>query len=142
MINIVGKTFCDFRKRSFYIDRQLMCSCLVLFFNLKGYGWVSLSIGEGATDWNQLKGEPEFLSLDKVKDEFAYPISGVEQLEKYRGEKVLAVAEYRLNESADFCIGVYFKCENNSFSIIEEDNCLCCIDGVAEELLPVSSLLL
>lgn len=129
-MKVAGDAFCEFRGRSFYINGQVVCSCLVLFIRFLRCGWISLTIGEGIIEWSSLEEDPDLLELEDVDDEFAYPVISLYQLRSYLGREVLGVFEYRLEKANNICVGVYFKCKGDGFSVVEEDGCLCFFDGV------------
>lgn len=127
---LTNQSFKNFRFRSFFIEKELICNFLVLFFETSSSGWFSLSIDEGLSKLSPEKTEPKITSLDEIKDDFAYPISEAKELNKYINKKIKSIAEYRINEINEGCIGMYFDCGECGFSVLENDGCLSIVDGV------------
>ena len=71
---LVNEYFKDFRLRSFFIEKKLVCRMLVLFFQTSISGWLSLTIGEGVSKLSLESSEPELLDIDNINDDFAYPV--------------------------------------------------------------------
>lgn len=80
---LVSEHIKDFRGRSFFINNELVCEILMLFFRTSISGWVSLSINEGIAIFSQVESEPFLLDLNEINDEFAYPIKNIPQLTDY-----------------------------------------------------------
>ncbi|MGY2261935.1 hypothetical protein [Pseudomonas sp. SDO55104_S430] len=121
---------CDVRFRSFFMSGDLVCEFLVLFFRVSMTGWVSLTISEGASKFIVLKSEPVLLDLSEVSDDFAYPVSSLNSLDRFLGLEIVAVYEYRVKNVEEGCIGVYLDFGSSGLSIIESDECLSVVDGV------------
>ena len=127
---IIGDRICEFRFRSFFISRSLVCEMLVLFFRFSGAGWVSLDIGEGVLRILSVGSEPKLLGLDEISDDFAYPIRKTGELNKYFDKELLAVYKYGVMNVEDGCVGVYFDFGNCGFSVFESEDGLSIVDGV------------
>lgn len=135
VMDFLGKEFSGFRVRSFYMSGDLVCACLVLFFKTSDSRWFSLTIGEGVALYHSEAVEPKLLDLCDINDEFAYPVREVNLLDRYLGECVFSVFEYRLKCASDICVGVYFNCGNCGFSVLEAESCLFMHDGKSMDLL-------
>ncbi|MCL6350701.1 hypothetical protein [Pectobacterium polaris] len=118
-----------FRGRSFFIESELICNMVVLFFQTTMSGWVSLSINEGTSKFSLEDSEPLLLDLSGIDDEFAYPIQVVSDLSDYLGRRIVNIYEYRVRYVENGCVGVYFDLELGGFSILERDGCLSVING-------------
>ncbi|MDU1575993.1 MAG: hypothetical protein E6868_22510 [Pantoea sp.] len=129
-----NETFNNFRCRSFFIEKELICQILVLFFKTSSSGWMSLTIDEGVSKLSREPCEPSLLDIKKIDDEFAYPVQDVKDLTCYIGKKILNTYEYRINKIEEGCIGVYFDCGDCGFSVLEVDGCLSIIHGVSDDL--------
>lgn len=129
-----NETFNNFRCRSFFIEKELICQILVLFFKTSSSGWMSLTIDEGVSKLSREPCEPSLLDIKKIDDEFAYPVQDVKDLTCYIGKKILNTYEYRINKIEEGCIGVYFDCGDCGFSVLEVDGCLSIIHGVSDNL--------
>ena len=129
---LIGRFFRDFRFRSFFIEDELVCRVLVLFFRVSVSGWISLSIDEGVLKLTHENSEPMLLNVNDIDDEFAYPVQTATELDEYVGKKIINVYEYRVNGIEDGSVGAYFECENEGFSILEIDGCLFISDGKYE----------
>lgn len=86
---LIGRFFRDFRFRSFFIEDELVCRVLVLFFRVSVSGWISLSIDEGVLKLTHENSEPMLLNVNDIDDEFAYPVQTVTELDEYVGKKLL-----------------------------------------------------
>lgn len=124
--------FCEFRARSFYIEREKICDVLVLFFKLHLQGWVSLSIGEGVAIFSHGLREAEYQIVESLDDEFAYPVSVVNSLRKYLDKKISGIYEYRIEGVKEGCLGIYFDCGDCGLSVLEYDGCLTFTDGMCD----------
>ena len=82
-----NETFENFRCRSFFIEKELICQILVLFFKTSSSGWMSLTIDEGVSKLSREPCEPSLLDITKIDDEFAYPVQDVKGLTCYIGKK-------------------------------------------------------
>lgn len=128
---IVGEEICEFRFRSFFLSGSLISEMLVLFFRFSKSGWVSLDIGEGVSRILLLESEPVLMNTDPSSDEFVYPVQSSSRLDKYFGKKLISVSEYRISAIEECCVGVYFDFGGCGFSVLESDDNLSLIDGVA-----------
>ncbi|MGZ0703628.1 hypothetical protein [Pseudomonas piscis] len=131
---LINEVLCDVRFRSFFMNGNLICEFLVLFFKLSDSGWMSLTIGEGESSFIKLDSEPELLGLSEINDEFAYPVNSLVWLSKYQGLEILSVYEYRLSDIDEGCIGVYLDFGGCGISVIESDDCLSIKDGIVQFL--------
>ncbi|MGQ3902905.1 hypothetical protein [Mixta calida] len=129
MMMLVNECFKDFRLRSFFIEKKLVCRMLVLFFQTSVSGWLSLTIGEGVLKLSLESSEPELLDIDNINDDFAYPVQAAAELAHYVGKKITGIYEYKMEEIEDGSIGIYFECGNEGFSILENESCLFSVDG-------------
>ncbi|MGD8107980.1 hypothetical protein ACQE32_15205 [Pantoea sp. FN0302] len=127
---LANEYFKDFRFRSFYIEDEMVCRMLVLFFQCSDSGWVSLSIDEGVLTWTYEKTEPELRDIKDIDDEFAWPVQTANELASYVGKKITDIYEYKLEGIEEGSIGVYFECGNKGFSVLEHEGCLFLFDGV------------
>lgn len=127
---IIGEKICDFRFRSFFMSRSLVCKMLVLFFRFSRSGWISLDIGEGVLRILPVDPEPEILGLNDISDDFAYPIQSSDELDRYLGKDLLAVFKYVIQDVEDGCVGVYFDFGKCGFSVLESEDNLYITDGV------------
>lgn len=127
---IIDDRICEFRFRSFFISRSLVCEMLVLFFRFSETGWVSLDIGEGVLRILSVGSEPKLLGLDEISDDFAYPIRNSGELNKYFDKRLLAVYKYVVVSVEDGCVGVYFDFGSCGFSVFESEDGLSIVDGV------------
>lgn len=128
---IIGERICEFRFRSFFMSKSLVCKMLVLFFRFSRSGWISLDIGEGMLRISSIGSEPELLELDEIFDDFAYPIQSSDELDRYFGKDLFAVYKYVIVNVEDGCVGVYFDFGDCGFSVLEFGDNLSIIDGVA-----------
>lgn len=128
----VGESLKDFRYRSFYIDRELICRTIVFFFQTSVSGWVSLTIGEGTITLSLEDSEPLLLDLADIEDEFAYPLQTADELARYVGQKIIDIYEYRIKGIEDGSVGVYLECEEGGFSLLENEGCLCVSHGICK----------
>ncbi|MGG7672782.1 hypothetical protein [Pseudomonas sp. WC2] len=126
----VSDEFCEFRARSFYVEGQKICEVVLLFFKLEKMGWISLSIGEGLAIFSHGLQDTEYQLSEGVDEEFAYPVRVVGCLLKYVGKKISRIYEYRMEGVDEGCVGVYFDCERDGFSVLEDDGCLKFSDGI------------
>jgi hypothetical protein len=120
----LGQKFREFRVCSFYIEKALITAKLILFFQSYDLKWFSLTIGEGEAKYKVLESEPKILDLEKIEDDFAYPIQRISNLDKYLGKCICSLSEYRLKKAPDLrlCVGVYFDCGDCGFSVTEDDD--------------------
>lgn len=128
---IVGEEIFEFRFRSFFLNGSLISEMLVLFFRFSKSGWVSLDIGEGISRILPLESEPVLMNTAPSSDEFVYPVQSSNRLDKYFGKKLISVSEYRIFAIEECCVGVYFDFGDCGFSVLESDDNLSLIDGVA-----------
>jgi hypothetical protein len=82
---LINESLREIRFRSFYIGGDLVCEVLVLFFNMSISGWVSLTVGEGVSEFTLLALGPDLRGLTEIDDEFAYPIRSLNGLDKFLG---------------------------------------------------------
>lgn len=129
---LVNEVLNDFRFRSFFMNGDLVCEFLVLFFNLSSTGWVSLTISEGVSSFVMLSSEPELLGLSEINDDFAYPVKSLNGLKRFFGLKILTVYEYRMSGVGDGCVGVYLEFDGCGISVLESDDFLSVVDGVVD----------
>jgi len=127
---LINEVLHDVRFRSFFMTENLVCECLVLFFNVSNSGWVSLTISEGVSRFLKLDSDPELLELSEINDDFAYPIKSLSGLDKYLGLKILSVYEYRISDVEEGCIGVYLNFGSCGLSVIESGECLSVVDDM------------
>ncbi|MBK5415322.1 hypothetical protein [Pseudomonas sp. TH31] len=124
----------DIRFRSFFMNGDLVCEFLVLFFRMSIAGWVSLTVSDGASRFTVLDSEPGLLKLSEISDDFAYPIKSLNGLDGFLGLEILAVYEYRVKSVDDGCVGVYLDFGGRGLSVIESDECLSVVEGMMEYL--------
>jgi hypothetical protein len=129
---LINKILLDIRIRSFFMDGELICECLALFFKMSIVGWVSLTVSEGISKFTVLNSEPGLLDLSEISDDFAYPVRSLKGLNKYLGLKILAVYEYRIKNFNEGCVGVYLDFGDYGLSIIESDECLSVVEGMMQ----------
>lgn len=127
----IGEEICEFRFRSFYLNGSLISEMLVLFFKFSKSGWVSLDIGEGVSRIQVLDSEPILVNTEPSSDEFVYPVHISNKLDGYFGKKLISVSEYRIPHLDDCCVGIYFDILGGGFSVLESNDNLVLIDGVA-----------
>lgn len=130
---LINEYLKDFRFRSFFIEKALVCRMLVLFFQVSSSGWVSLTIDEGVLRLSVEDSEPMLLDINDIDDEFAYPVETAFEFNSYIGRKITNISEYRLEGIEDGCIGVYIECGNEGFSVVEEGSCLFLFDGIYQD---------
>lgn len=70
---ILNKTITQTRFSSFYMELELICNFLCLFIELDNIQWFSITISDGVLSIKKCK-EPRLITLDEIKDDFAYPI--------------------------------------------------------------------
>ncbi|GAB7197113.1 hypothetical protein OS31_36010 [Dickeya oryzae] len=58
---LVNEYIKEFRKLSFFIENELICDILVMFFRTSESGWISLSVNEGIAKVLQESFEPFFI---------------------------------------------------------------------------------
>lgn len=131
---LINEILRDVRFRSFFMNGDLVCEFLVLFFKISITGWVSLTVSEGVSKFTMLKSEPGLLELSEISDDFAYPIRSLNGLDKFLGLEVLAVYEYRLKNVEEGCVGVYLDFGGYGFSLIESGDCLSIVEGAMQYL--------
>jgi len=122
----------DIRFRSFFMNGDLVCEFLVLFFKMSIAGWVSLTVSEGVSKFTVLNSEPGLLELSDISDDFAYPIRALGGLDRFLGLEILSVYEYRIKDVGEGCVGVYLDFGGYGFSIIESDECLSVVEGMMQ----------
>ena len=127
---IVGEEICEVRVRSFFMDKSLVCSILVLFLRFSKTGWVSIDIGDGLLRISQTENIPDLLALSEIYDDFAYPVQNSHELDNYFGKKIKAVYEYKITDVEDGCVGVYIDFGSEGVSILEMDDNLSIADGL------------
>ena len=127
---LVNEFFKDVRFRSFFIENELVCRMLKLYFQVSSSGWVSLTIDEGILSWSVEDSEPTLLDIKDIDDAFAYPIETAVEFNKYIGKKITNISEYRLEGIEEGCVGVYVECGDEGFSVVEKDGCLFLFDGM------------
>lgn len=125
---MIGKTITEFRGRSFYIERRLVCNCLVIFIGMRENIWFSVTVSEGLVQITK-QDEPAIEGLDDILDEYAYPIFVLKDFERYFGKTISALYNYKMNEKIDISIGLYVECEDIGFTIWDENDCLRLIHG-------------
>ncbi|MCD2511652.1 hypothetical protein [Comamonas endophytica] len=118
---ITNEFLIDARFRSCYIEGELICYFLVIFLKISKSGWIAISIGEGTANFHPLKEDPKLLRLSEIKDDYAYPISQLDQISFYFNKKITSIYEYQINGISEGCVGIYIEFENCGFSIIEEE---------------------
>lgn len=129
---LINEVLQDIRFRSFFMDGEMVCECLALFFKVSTVGWVSLTVSEGTSKFEVSKFEPELIDLSKISDNFAYPISSLKGLDKYLGLKISAIYEYRIKNIKEGCIGVFIEFGDCGVSFIEVEGCLRILEGVMQ----------
>ena len=127
---LINEYFKGFRFRSFFIENELVCRMLVLFFQVSSSGWVSLTIDEGILRLSVEDSEPMLLDIKDIDDEFAYPVETAVEFNNYLGKQITSIFEYRLEGIEEGCVGVYIECGIEGFSVIEKDSCLFLFDGI------------
>lgn len=130
---LVNEYFINFRFRSFFIEREVICRFIVLFFETSKSGWASLTIDEGISTLTLESKEPLLLDLNDIDDDFAYPVQSSIELVGYIGKHIINIYEYRIKGIEDGCVGVYFDCGDCGFSILESEGCLSIAHGVHED---------
>jgi len=131
---LINEVLCDIRFRSFFMSEDLVCEFLALFFKLSITGWVSLTISEGVSKFKVLNSEPMLLELSEIGDDFAYPIRSLNGLDKFLGEKILTVYEYRIKSVDEGCVGVYLDFGGYGLSLLESNECLSIVEGAMQYL--------
>lgn len=134
IVMLVNECFSGFRIRSFFLEKELICHNLVLFFRASSSGWISLVIDEGIATFSQECTEPPLLDLSEICDGFAYPVRVATELSCYEGKEIKSIYEYRIKEIEEGCVGIYFECEKGGFTVLEVDGCLSISHGVHENL--------
>ena len=130
---LINEKITDARARSVYINGELQCNILVLLLNFSTSGWISISVGEGKSEFNTLNQEPKLLELSEIKDDYAYPTSHLSNISDFIGEKVTSIYEYRLNGISEGCVGIYIEFGDFGFSAIEEEeDCLTIKHGIKD----------
>ncbi|MEQ4511692.1 MAG: hypothetical protein ABN480_13960 [Dickeya sp.] len=135
---LVNEYIKEFRKRSFFIENDLICDILVMFFRTSESGWISLSVNEGIAKILQESFEPFLLDVMDIDDEFFYPVKIVPELSDYIDKKIVNICEYRIKNVEHGCVGLYFDCGVTGFSLLEKEGCLSIFygiyDGFGEEI--------
>ncbi|WP_226067784.1 hypothetical protein [Dickeya zeae] len=127
---LVNEYIKEFRKRSFFIESELICNMLVVFFEASSSGWISLSINEGVSRVSLEDSEPFLLDISDIDDDFAYPVEVADELSDYVGKEIVGIYEYRIENIETGCIGFYFDCGDVGFSLLEDDGCLSIYNGI------------
>ena len=131
---LINEFLCDVRFRSFFMNGNLVCEFLVLYFRMSIAGWVSLTVSEGVSKFTVLNSEPGLLELSEVSDDFAYPIKSLDSLDGFLGLEILGVYEYRIKNVDEGCVGIYLDFGDSGLSIIESDECLSVVEGMMQYL--------
>lgn len=127
---LINESFEKFRFRSFFIEKELICHFLVLFFETSSSSWFSLSINEGISKLSPEASEPRLLHINEIDDDFAYPIQDAIELKRYIEKKIEKIYAYRIDGVSEGCIGLFFDCGDCGFSVLENDGCLSITDGI------------
>lgn len=129
---LINERFNDFRFRSFFIEKEMICNYLVIFFQASSSGWISLTIDEGIAKFTKEFSEPNTLDLSEIFDDYAYPVQDATELSCYKGKKLINIYEHRIKGIEEGCIGIYFECEDCGFTVLESDGCLSITHGFYE----------
>jgi len=129
---LINERFNDFRFRSFFIEKEMICNYLVIFFQASSSGWISLTIDEGIAKFTKEFSEPNTLDLSEIFDDYAYPVQDATELSCYKGKKLINIYEHRIKGIEEGCIGIYFECEDCGFTVLENDGCLSIAHGFYE----------
>ena len=131
---LINERFNDFRFRSFFIEKEMICNCLVVFFQVSSSGWISLTIDEGIAKFTKEFSAPNILDLIEIFDDYAYPVQDATVLSCYKGKKLINIYELRIKGIEEGCIGIYFECEDCGFAVLEIDGCLSINHGFYENI--------
>ncbi len=129
---LINENLHEARFRSFFMNGELLCKFIILFFRTSISGWSSITISEGLSTYKILNSEPKLIELQEIDDDFAYPISPLESLNNFLGMEMSAIYEYRINKVDEGCIGIYFEFGNSGFSVLDVDNCLLIKNGIQQ----------
>lgn len=136
---MIGKIIREIRASSFYLNRKVVCECVVVFLKTTDDNWYSISIGEGSYEVMKVE-EPALETLDTISDDFAYPTYRVSYLDNYLGKVITGVYSYEMNDRQSISVGMFIECETDGFSIEEQSDCLIIHRGKNTELLRGTSL--
>jgi hypothetical protein len=140
-MQLIGKCISEIRARSFYIERQIICECTVIFIALTDDHWLSITVSEGEIQIVGDGHEPELTILDEISDDFAYPVLKLNGFEMYFGKKITEIFSYKmLEKKEDIYIGLYIECGDIGFSICEIDDCLSVSHGKNDDFLQIAYL--
>lgn len=112
----------EIRVQSFFLNRQMVSDLNVLFIKTHRGDWLSLSAEDGVNNLVILSQEPFICALDKIDDEFAYPVQNLET--DYTGRRITGIKEYLYSgKTCDVFRGFFISLEQHpGFSLYETDD--------------------
>lgn len=127
--SIIGRKIKEFRVKSFYIDRKLICDVIVLYMQIDTGEWFKFTTSDGENSVELLIKEPITVKLENIEDEFAYPIKVIKL--DFIGSTITDIKQYIWNNQADELNGFYIELDKKKgFSLIDVDDCLKIFDGI------------
>lgn len=128
-IKLIGRHILEVRATSFYIDYKRVCEIIILFIKVDDGKWYKIVSSDGSSSISSLLEEPGLVSIDSIKDEFAYPVFVINK-SRFLG-KIVDIKEYLWKGRDDESAGFYFALESRiGFSIIDNDDCLSVHEGL------------
>lgn len=123
--DLIGRNILEIRCQSFFLRSKQICEIIAFYFHLDNEIWLKLTVEDGRSIMKLQNEEPIINDIDKLKEEFEYPIRHFE-LDSLTGlNSIEKIEEYLWQGKQDESCGLLISLKDGSqLSIIEKDDCL------------------